>query len=105
MQEKTTALQANDFIKSPTVLEFLNLPSNLAYTEAELEKALIDNLQQFMLELGKGFAFVARQQHNDNAQLFASKYMAYLPSEEELVREIEQQKIIFEQQFEKIIHF
>ncbi|MDG6240231.1 PDDEXK nuclease domain-containing protein [Glaesserella parasuis] len=167
-------LQACDLIKSPTVLEFLNLPTNLAYTEAELEKALIDNLQQFMLELGKGFAFVARQQcirtetsdffidlvfynyilkcfvivelktekltHQDigqldmyvrmyddlqkrpddnptiglllctetdsvvakysvlnySSQLFASKYMAYLPSEEELVREIENQKMIFE---------
>ena len=50
-------------IKNPTMLEFLNLPSSLAYTEAELEKALIDNLQYFLLELGKGFAFVARQQH------------------------------------------
>ncbi|WP_273384625.1 PDDEXK nuclease domain-containing protein [Actinobacillus porcinus] len=175
MLEKSVPLQASDLIKSPTVLEFLNLPTNLAYTEAELEKALIDNLQQFMLELGKGFAFVARQQcirtetsdffidlvfynyilkcfvivelktekltHqdigqldmyvrmyddlqkrpddnptiglllctetdsvvakysvlNDSSQLFASKYMAYLPSEEELVREIENQKIIFEQ--------
>ena len=175
MLEKSVPLQASDLIKSPTVLEFLNLPTNLAYTEAELEKALIDNLQQFMLELGKGFAFVARQQcirtetsdffidlvfynyilkcfvivelktekltHqdigqldmyvrmyddlqkrpddnptiglllctetdsvvakysvlNDSLQLFASKYMAYLPSEEELVREIENQKMIFEQ--------
>ena len=175
MLEKSAPLQASDLIKSPTVLEFLNLPTNLAYTEAELEKALIDNLQQFMLELGKGFAFVARQQcirtetsdffidlvfynyilkcfvivelktekltHqdigqldmyvrmyddlqkrpddnptiglllctetdsvvakysvlNDSSQLFASKYMAYLPSEEELVREIENQKMIFEQ--------
>ncbi|MDD7544117.1 YhcG family protein [Actinobacillus porcinus] len=179
MLEKSVPLQASDLIKSPTVLEFLNLPTNLAYTEAELEKALIDNLQQFMLELGKGFAFVARQQcirtetsdffidlvfynyilkcfvivelktekltHqdigqldmyvrmyddlqkrpddnptiglllctetdsvvakysvlNDSSQLFVSKYMAYLPSEEELVREIENQKMIFEQQFEK----
>lgn len=176
MQEKTTALQATDFIKSPTVLEFLNLPTSMAYSEAELEKALIDNLQQFMLELGKGFAFVARQQHirtelsdffidlvfynyilkcfvivelktdklthqdigqldmyvrmyddlkkqpddnptiglllctetdsvvakysvlHQNSQLFASKYMQYLPSEAELVAEIEQQKLIFEQQ-------
>ncbi|MDG6827756.1 PDDEXK nuclease domain-containing protein [Glaesserella parasuis] len=174
MLEKSVPLQASDLIKSPTLLEFLNLPTHLAYTEAELEKALIDNLQQFMLELGKGFAFVARQQcirtetsdffidlvfynyilkcfvivelktekltHqdigqldmyvrmyddlqkrpddnptiglllctetdsvvakysvlNDSSQLFASKYMAYLPSEEELVREIENQKMIFE---------
>lgn len=176
MKEKTATLQAADFIKSPTVLEFLNLPTSMAYSEAELEKALIDNLQQFMLELGKGFAFVARQQHirtelsdffvdlifynyilkcfvivelktdklthqdigqldmyvrmyddlhrqpsdnptiglllcteNDsvvakysvlhqNPQLFASKYVHYLPSEAELVAEIEQQKYIFEQQ-------
>lgn len=63
MKEKTATLQAADFIKSPTVLEFLNLPTSMTYSEAELEKALIDNLQQFMLELGKGFAFVARQQH------------------------------------------
>ncbi|MDO9981395.1 PDDEXK nuclease domain-containing protein [Glaesserella parasuis] len=175
MLEKSVPLQASDLIKSPTLLEFLNLPTHLAYTEAELEKALIDNLQQFMLELGKGFAFVARQQcirtetsdffidlvfynyilkcfvivelktekltHQDigqldmyvrmyddlqkrpddnptiglllctetdsvvakysvlnySSQLFASKYMAYLPSEEELVREIENQKMIFEQ--------
>lgn len=51
-----------EFIKNPSVLEFLNLPVNLAYTEAEFEKALIDNLQKFMLELGKGYAFIERQQ-------------------------------------------
>lgn len=176
MKEKVVSLQAADFIKSPTVLEFLNLPTSMAYSEAELEKALIDNLQQFMLELGKGFAFVARQQHirtelsdffidlvfynyilkcfvivelktnklthqdigqldmyvrmyddlhrqagdnptiglllctendsvvakysvlNQNPQLFASKYVHYLPTEAELIAEIEQQKYIFEQQ-------
>ena len=54
MLEKSTPLQAGDLIKSPTVLEFLNLPTNLAYTEAELEKALIDNLQQFMFYVGIG---------------------------------------------------
>ena len=161
-------------IKNPTVLEFLNLPSSLAHTEAELEKALIDNLQHFLLELGKGFAFVARQQHirtetsdfyidlvfynyilkcfvivelktnklthqdigqldmyvrmyddlkkqeddnptiglllctetdgivakysvlHDNPQLFASKYVHYLPSEDELIREIEQQRALLQ---------
>lgn len=65
METNTQHLQ-NDafaFIKNPTVLEFLNLPTDMSYTEAELEKALIDNLQKFILELGKGFAFVARQQH------------------------------------------
>ncbi|KAE9535419.1 PDDEXK nuclease domain-containing protein [Ursidibacter arcticus] len=177
MQPQLGKPKPSDFIKNPMVLEFLNLPTNKAYTEAELETALIDDLQQFMLELGKGFAFVARQQHirtessdffidlvfynyilkcfvlvelktnklthqdigqldmyvrmyddlrkqpndnptiglllctetdsivakysvlNGNEQLFASKYIHYLPSEEELVQEIEQQKLLFEQQF------
>ena len=174
MLANTKPLQADDVIKNPTVLEFLNLPSSLAYTEAELEKALIDNLQHFLLELGKGFAFVARQQHirtetsdfyidlvfynyilkcfvivelktnklthqdigqldmyvrmyddlkkqeddnptiglllctetdgivakysvlHDNPQLFASKYVHYLPSEDELIREIEQQRALLQ---------
>ncbi|MEY4522633.1 MAG: hypothetical protein RIT10_1818, partial [Bacteroidota bacterium] len=54
---------SKNFIKNPTILEFLNLPSGLSYTEEKLESALIDNLQKFILELGKGFAFVERQQH------------------------------------------
>ncbi|OOF87833.1 hypothetical protein BKG93_00655 [Rodentibacter ratti] len=175
MQAKTAQLQAENFIKNPTALEFLNLPTNQAYTEPELEKSLIDNLQKFMLELGKGFAFVSRQEHirtetsdffidlvfynyilkcfviielkteklthqdigqldmyvrmyddlrklpndnptiglllctetdsvvakysvlRDNPQLFASKYMHYLPTEEELILEIEQQKRYLEE--------
>lgn len=184
MLEKTKKTQLNpfDFIKNPTVLEFLNLPTNKSYTEAELEKALIDNLQAFILELGKGFAFVARQEHirtetsdfyidlvfynyilkcfvivelktnklthqdigqldmyvrmyddlkrqaddnptiglllctetdgvvakysvlNESKQLFASKYMKYLPTEEELIREIEQQKMFFENQHKSNQH-
>lgn len=182
MHTKTKALQAEDFIKNPMVLEFLNLPTNLSYTEAELEKALIDNLQAFILELGKGFAFVSRQEHirtetadfyidlvfynyilkcfviielktdklthqdigqldmyvrmyddlkrqaddnptiglllctetdkvvakysvlNESKQLFASKYMQYLPTEEELIREIEQQKLFFENQHNNNYH-
>ncbi len=173
--EKTHDFQnnASEFIKNPTVLEFLNLPTNYSYTEAEFEKALIDNLQHFILELGKGYSFVARQKHirtetaefyielvfynyllkcfviielktdkinhqdigqldmyvrmfddlerpegdnptigillctetdktiakysvlNDSKQLFASKYLNYLPSEEELINEIEKQKYLF----------
>jgi predicted nuclease of restriction endonuclease-like (RecB) superfamily len=50
------------FIKDPYVLEFLNLPEDLSGKETLLEKALIGNLQKFLLELGKGFSFVARQQ-------------------------------------------
>jgi len=63
MEQNAEKLNPLDFIKNPAVLEFLNLPTNYAYTEAQLEKALIDNLQKFILELGKGFAFVERQQH------------------------------------------
>ena len=174
MKEKTKKLQAEEFIKNPVVLEFLDLPTNMSYTENELEKALTDDIQKFMMELGKGFAFVERQQHihtensdfyidlvfynyilkcfvivelkteklthqdigqldmyvrmyddlkkqendnptiglllctetdrtiikysvlNDNKNLFASKYINYLPSEEELINEIERQKILFE---------
>ena len=175
MLEKTKDFQNSpyEFIKNPTVLEFLNLPAHYSYTEAEFEKALIDNLQHFILELGKGFSFVARQKHirtettdfyidlvfynyllkcfviielktdkinhqdigqldmyvrmfddlerpegdnptigillctetdktiakysvlNENKQLFASKYLNYLPSEEELANEIEKQKYLF----------
>ena len=50
-------------IKDPYVLEFLDLPANEHYYESELEQALIDHLQKFLLELGRGFSFVARQKH------------------------------------------
>ena len=174
MQDKTKKLQAKEFIKNPVVLEFLDLPTSMSYTENELEKALIDDIQKFMMELGKGFAFVERQQYirtensdfyidlvfynyilkcfiivelkteklthqdigqldmyvrmyddlkkqendnptiglllctetdrtiikysvlNDNKNLFASKYVNYLPSEEELINEIGRRKTLFE---------
>jgi predicted nuclease of restriction endonuclease-like (RecB) superfamily len=65
MEEKTAHFQYDkmELIKNPTVLEFLGLPNNTGYSEAVLEKAIIDHIQHFLLELGKGFAFVARQQH------------------------------------------
>lgn len=50
-----------DVIKSTYTLEFLNLPESNQYTESDLEQRLIDNLQKFLLELGKGFTFVGRQ--------------------------------------------
>ncbi len=50
-------------IKDPYVLEFLDLPPNEHYYESDLEQALIDHLQKFLLELGRGFSFVARQKH------------------------------------------
>ncbi len=50
-------------IKDPYVLEFLDLPQNEHFYESELEQALIDHLQRFLLELGRGFSFVAKQKH------------------------------------------
>lgn len=161
------------FLKSPYVTEFLGINKDERYTEKDLETALISHLQQFIMELGKGFAFVERQQHivtetddyyidlvfynyllkcfvlidlktkkithqdvgqmdmyvrmyddlrrtegdnptlgvvlcaetdqdiakysvlNGNKQLFASKYLTVLPSEQELRNEIEEQKTLF----------
>lgn len=53
--------QPEDIIRDPYVLEFLSLKEDAAWHESELEQALIDHLQDFMLELGRGFAFVGRQ--------------------------------------------
>ena len=53
--------QPEDIIKDPYILEFLNLKENKDFLEKDLEKCLIDSLREFMLELGKGFSFVARQ--------------------------------------------
>ena len=50
-----------EFIKNPTVAEFIGLAPNTDFTESDLESAIISNLQKFLLELGKGFSFVARQ--------------------------------------------
>ena len=50
-----------DAVKDPYVLEFLGLPELPAYSETELESRIIDHLQQFLLELGTGFAFIGRQ--------------------------------------------
>ena len=50
-------------LKSPYILEFLDLPDGPSLHEKDLEKAIISNLQSFLLELGKGFSFVARQKH------------------------------------------
>jgi len=50
-----------DAIKDPYILEFLGLPEKSYYTESQLEQRLIDHLQEFLLELGKGFTFMARQ--------------------------------------------
>lgn len=52
-----------EFIKNPVVAEFLGLSQNTDFTETDLEKSIISNIQKFLMELGKGYAFVARQQH------------------------------------------
>ena len=64
MQNKTAEFQANrlEFIKNPVIAEFLGVPQDKDYLESDLEGAIITNLQKFLMELGKGYAFVARQQ-------------------------------------------
>jgi predicted nuclease of restriction endonuclease-like (RecB) superfamily len=62
-EEKIAALPASprDFVRDPVLLEFLGMPETGRLLESDLEQRLIDHLQSFLLELGKGFAFVARQ--------------------------------------------
>ena len=50
-----------DILKDPYILEFLNIPENHKYSEKDIEEKIIDNLQAFLLELGKGFTFIGRQ--------------------------------------------
>ena len=174
MKQLTAPLQDKlEYLKNPVVAEFLGFKNNTDYTESDLEQSIIDHLIQFLMELGKGFAFVDRQKHihtekedyyidlvfynyhlrsfvlidlktsklrhqdvgqmdmyvrmydemvqqeghnptiglllcaetdediarysvlNDNDQLFAAKYLTYMPTQEELRREIEQQKEFF----------
>lgn len=59
--EGQTVSRPIDVIKRPYVLAFLDLPEQAQLRESDLEAAIIENLQLFLLELGKGFAFVARQ--------------------------------------------
>jgi predicted nuclease of restriction endonuclease-like (RecB) superfamily len=54
---------ASEALKNPYVLEFLGLPDRATFHESDLERAIITHLQRFLLELGSGFAFVARQKH------------------------------------------
>lgn len=175
----SNATPAKELIKSPVVAEFLGLPSSIDYTESQLETAILDHIREFIMEMGRGFAFVARQKHivtdigdfyidlvfynyilkcfflidlkttrishqdvgqmdmyirmfdelmrtegdnptiglllcsetsediarysilSGNQQLFASKYLTYLPTKEQLRQEIERQKEIFRLQHEK----
>ena len=65
MKQITAPMQRDklEFIKNPVVAEFLGLAQNAKFSETELESAIITHLQNFIMELGKGYAFVARQQH------------------------------------------
>ena len=65
MKELTAEYQNDklEFVKNPVVAEFLGLAPNTDFTETDLEKSILTNLQKFLMELGKGYAFVARQQH------------------------------------------
>lgn len=64
MKELTSQYQNRlEFIKNPVIAEFLGMQADTSYLESDLEQCIIDNLQKFLMELGKGYAFVARQQH------------------------------------------
>ena len=109
-------VESKNIIRVPYVLEFSGLEGKTSFYEKDLEQAIIDHLQKFLLELGRGFSFVSRQQkitfdgrhffidlvfynyilkcfviidlklgdltHQDNNQIFASKYKLYLSTEE-----------------------
>ena len=111
-REGITYDKPEDVIKDTYTLEFLGLPEKERYSEEDLEQKIIDNLQKFLLELGKGFTFVGRQYpltvnnihyhvdlvfyHNKDellveyatygmdSNLFVSKYELYLPNRNEL---------------------
>ncbi|MFV0450115.1 MAG: PDDEXK nuclease domain-containing protein [Vibrio sp.] len=78
-EQKTQPLAttAKEYLRDPYILDFLNLQDK-SYQESDLEQAIISNLQQFLLELGKGFAFVERQQRirfDDEAVLEVESYI------------------------------
>lgn len=62
MKERTASYQADklEFIKNPVIAEFLDLASNADFMESELEQRIITHIQKFLMEMGKGYAFVAR---------------------------------------------
>lgn len=64
MKKLTSSYQNKlEFIKNPMIAEFLGMQEDTSYLESDLEQSIINNLQKFLMELGKGYAFVARQQH------------------------------------------
>lgn len=67
-----------DVFKDPVVIEFVGLPESPKLVESELEEALVGNLQAFLLEMGKGFAFVSRQERltPDADRFYSLQYAA-----------------------------
>jgi len=65
MRQLTEAYQSDrlEFVKNPMIVEFLGFCKDTSFNEISLESSIITNLQKFLMELGKGYAFVARQQH------------------------------------------
>lgn len=65
MRARTEEYELNrlEFVKNPVIAEFLGVPQDKSYVESDLEQAILSNLQQFLMEMGKGYAFVERQQH------------------------------------------
>ena len=70
---KQKPMEAHEIIKDPTILEFLGLKPNAAYYESDVEEAIITHLQDFLLELGNGFSFVARQKRYGHQILTAQR--------------------------------
>jgi len=77
-----------DVVKDPYVFEFLNLPERGFYRESDLEQALIDKLQLFLLAATKDDIMVEYAMGNLNAQMFVSTYQLYLPDKEELKEQL-----------------
>src|SRR3989338_6238970 len=81
-RKKSLPTRSEELIKDPYVLEFLNLDEKHIYTEKELETRILDDLQKFLLELGQGFSFVARQKRitldNDHFYIDLLFYNIYL---------------------------
>ena len=65
MKEKTAEYQKNKFelLKSPIIAEFLGFRTEDSFVESDLEAAILSHIRDFLMEMGRGFAFVARQQH------------------------------------------
>ncbi len=80
-QEGQLIQEPTDIFREPYILDFLKIPEPTHLSESDLETRLLNNMQSFLLELGKGFAFIGRQ--------YVQKYQLYLPDEMELRKAIE----------------